>query len=200
MLKLDGIVYRVCSWVYNFILLNILYILSCILVITAFPATAALYGVVRQWIKGNDVNVFQQYRTFFKENLKQSVFIGLISTFVCLFLIADFYTLTLLNTIFKPILFTFLVIVSFCVWVTISNIYPLMVNGYYTKKELIINAFNLSFYQPHITFVHTILSLAWAYLSIRFGFLIIFFSFSGFAFFTYWLTEQKFKKIIALNQ
>jgi len=199
-LKLDGIVYKVCSWIYNFILLNVLYILSCILVVTAFPATAALFGVARQWVKGNDVNVFQQYRKLFKENLKQSIFIGFIITIVCLFLIADFYTLTLLKTTFKPILFTSLAIVSFCVWVTISNIYPLMVNEYYTNKKLIVNAFKLSFYQPHITFVQAGLSLAWGYLSIRFGFLIIFFSFSGFAFYTYWLTEQKLKKIIAINQ
>lgn len=200
MLKLDGIVYKVCSWIYNFILLNILYILSCILVVTAFPATAALFGVVRQWVKGNDVNVFQQYRSLFKENLKQSLFIGLITIFVCLFLIADYYTLTLLNTSMKPILFTCLVMVSCCVWATILNIYPLMVNGFYGNKELIINAFKLSFYKPHLTFVHLILTLAWGYVSIRFGFLLFFFSFSAFAFFTYWLIEQKFKKITVLNQ
>jgi uncharacterized membrane protein YesL len=197
LLKTDGIVYRVCSWVYNFILLNILYIFSCILIVTAFPATAALFGVARQWVKGKDVNVFKQYKELFKENLKQSVWIGFLIALVCLFLTADFYTLTLIHTTLKPLLFICLLIVSFIVWTALSSVYPLMVNGFYSNKELIANAFKLSFFQPHITIVQTILSLAWVYLSIRFGVLIVIISFSGFAFFNYWLVNLKFKKLTA---
>lgn len=195
LLKTDGIVYRVCSWVYNFILLNILYIFSCILIVTAFPATAALFGVARQWANGKDVNVFKQYKELFKENLKQSTWVGLVIAFVCLFLTADFYSLSLIHTSFKPILFTCLVIASLIVWTTLSNVYPFMVNGFYSNKELLVNAFKLSFFRPHMTIVQTILSLAWIYLSIRFGILIILFSFSGFAFFNYWLVNLKFRKL-----
>jgi uncharacterized membrane protein YesL len=72
-----------------FFLLNIMWFVSCLFIVTVFPATTAMFGTVRKWIReGFDVGIFHVYFQQFKENFKKSFLIGLMWTvaFVIIYL------------------------------------------------------------------------------------------------------------------
>lgn len=77
--KSDNIFFRILDIFAHFVLLNVLWIILCLPIITIFPATTALYSVIRKWItEGTDAGVIQLFLTSFKENFKKSFIIGLL--------------------------------------------------------------------------------------------------------------------------
>src|SRR5690625_2719829 len=77
--KSDNMFFRILDIFAHFVLLNILWVILCIPIITIFPATTALYSVVRKWItEGTDAGAIQLFFTSFKENFKKRFIIGLL--------------------------------------------------------------------------------------------------------------------------
>ncbi|WP_456276214.1 YesL family protein [Bacillus sp. AK128] len=75
-----------------FFLLNVMWFLLCLPVVTAFPATTAMYGTVRKWIReGFDVGIFHVFFQQFKENFKKSFIIGLFWLFAVVILYLDLF-------------------------------------------------------------------------------------------------------------
>jgi uncharacterized membrane protein YesL len=192
MFKVDGLVHLVCTWIYRFAYLNLLFLVSCLPVITIFPAMAALFGMVRQWIKKNDPPVFTTYKLLFIENFKQSMIIGPAVTGLYLLIFADFYLISRMQIGIKDLLFITLVIISFFLIISVLYISPLMVNGYYSSKQLMKNAFQLAIYKPLITLINLLALIGLIFISLRFSFFLVFFFFSVSAFITYWFSEKKF--------
>ncbi|WP_191567233.1 YesL family protein [Metabacillus idriensis] len=62
----------------SFFLLNLLWLLMCIPIFTIFPSTAAMFGVVREWVIHKDLKVFNPFFRYFKDNFKQSLLLGLV--------------------------------------------------------------------------------------------------------------------------
>jgi uncharacterized membrane protein YesL len=192
MFKVDGLVHRVCTWIYRFSYLNLLFLVSCLPIVTIFPAAAALFGVVRQWVKKNDPPVFTTYKLLFVENFKQSMIIGSAVTGLYLLIFADFYLISRMQIGMKDTLFIALVIISFFLFISVLYISPLMVNGYYSSKQLVKNAFQLAIYKPLITLINLLTIIGLIFISLRFSFFLVFFFFSVSAFITYWFSEKKF--------
>lgn len=62
----------------HFVLLNTLWLILCVPIFTIFPATTALYAVVRKWVtEGIDAGAVTLFFTSFKKNFKKSFIIGL---------------------------------------------------------------------------------------------------------------------------
>ena len=192
MFKVDGLVHSVCTWIYRFSYLNLLFLVSCLPIVTIFPAAAALFGVVRQWVKKNDPPVFTTYKLLFVENFKQSMIIGSAVTGLYLLIFADFYLISRMQIGMKDTLFIALVIISFFLFISVLYISPLMVNGYYSSKQLVKNAFQLAIYKPLITLINLLTIIGLIFISLRFSFFLVFFFFSVSAFITYWFSEKKF--------
>jgi uncharacterized membrane protein YesL len=192
MFKVDGLVHSVCTWIYRFSYLNLLFLVSCLPIVTIFPAAAALFGVVRQWVKKNDPPVFTTYKLLFVENFKQSMIIGSAVTGLYLLIFADFYLISRMQIGMKDTLFVALVIISFFLFISVLYISPLMVNGYYSSKQLVKNAFQLAIYKPLITLINLLTIIGLIFISLRFSFFLVFFFFSVSAFITYWFSEKKF--------
>jgi len=74
----DNMFFRILDIFAHFVLLNILWIVLCIPIITIFPATTALYSVVRKWVtEGIEAGAIQLFFTSFKQNFKKSFITGL---------------------------------------------------------------------------------------------------------------------------
>lgn len=66
-------VFRYFNRIFDMIVLNVLFVITCIPVITIGPALTALYYVsVNTWARG-DGYIFQMYLKSFKENFKQAI-------------------------------------------------------------------------------------------------------------------------------
>ncbi|MFS0775369.1 DUF624 domain-containing protein [Neobacillus sp. 3P2-tot-E-2] len=55
-----------------------------------FPATTAMFGVVRKWFMKEEIKIVQSFWKFYKENYKRSLFGGFILSFLWLVGIVDF--------------------------------------------------------------------------------------------------------------
>ena len=75
---LNSKLYRSIEILISFLLLNLMWILLSLLVVTAFPATAAMFGVVREWSRGTDSGALEPFFRHLKANFVQSFCLGLI--------------------------------------------------------------------------------------------------------------------------
>lgn len=140
---LDSKLYEKLNTVVDFILLNLLWLLMCLPIITIFPATAALFGVVRKWKMEKEPPLLKTYFGLFKENFIQSILIGVIWTAMGAALYIDF-TLVEDNILLK---FLLLIMVSAF---SIASIYlfPVMVHYKNNLFHTIKNSFYLAILKP----------------------------------------------------
>ena len=76
----------------DLILLNLIFLLCCIPVVTIGPAITALYAVSLRSVRYGDGYVIQTFFRSFKQNFKQSFVAGMIGLlFVCLLFIDLFF-------------------------------------------------------------------------------------------------------------
>src|SRR5581483_9030917 len=113
-MRIDGLLYRICVWIYQLAYLNVLFLISCLPIITIFPAAAAMFGVIREWVNKRDVAIFSTYRRLFKENFKQSLITGMIMTLISAMLLGDLYLLTKLKTNLTVVILGSVSLIGFC--------------------------------------------------------------------------------------
>lgn len=138
-----------------------------------FPATTAMFGVVRKWVMGDlDVPLLKSYWLFYKENYLRSLTGGIILTFIWVVWGADFFFFAKMNMIISSFflvgfLFLFLMTVFF------------FSNTVHTELKLftsIKNSFFLTMVYPLINLMVLVTSAIILYMSIGvFTFLIPFF-------------------------
>jgi uncharacterized membrane protein YesL len=87
---LDTKAYQWLESATDFFLLNLLWLLACVPVVTAFPSTAAMFGVVRDWARGKEAGVFGAFVLRFRQNFRQSLAVGVLWTLFGATLFLDF--------------------------------------------------------------------------------------------------------------
>lgn len=172
--------------------LNLLFILSCLPIVTIPPAIAALYGVVREWRIHKEAAVFSTYKKVFIENWKQSYLVSILYTIIGLLISMDWLFIRQIHSSFKLVMFGGVVFVSFLFILSVLSIFPIMVNMMTTFKQLFINSLKMGLYKIHLSIFCIIVLSAWIFLSLRFPFLLVFFFFSVSAYIQYWIADLKF--------
>lgn len=120
-------VFKVLEFVTAFFQLNLLWLLFCLPVITIFPATVAMYCVIRQWVLHKDYSVFRPFFEFFKENFKQSFILGMIWTVFAGLFFLDFMLMKNLGS-FQYILLPVLSLLGIVILFITIFIFPTIAN------------------------------------------------------------------------
>ncbi|WML48348.1 DUF624 domain-containing protein [Neobacillus sp. PS3-34] len=76
---------------FEFIYLNLLWILFSLPIFTMSQATAAMFGVIRKWLQGEDIVIFSSFKKLFIDNFSISLITGLIWLLLGFILLMDFY-------------------------------------------------------------------------------------------------------------
>src|SRR5215218_10637139 len=87
---IDTRVYRWLEVATDFFLLNLMWLLACLPVVTIFPSTAAMFGVVRDWVRGKEGGLARTFVTRFRENFGQSLLVGAVWAVFGVALFLDF--------------------------------------------------------------------------------------------------------------
>ena len=74
----DGLFARIMNTVWNLILLNVLWLLCCVPVVTVGAATAALYAVLLKMRDGGENRVVRLYFAALKENFRRATAVWLV--------------------------------------------------------------------------------------------------------------------------
>ncbi|MGM0877535.1 MAG: YesL family protein [Bacillota bacterium] len=222
---MEGIT-RVLEWIMRFSVINLLWILFClpIVIVTIpvfyadnvsaiftllsviailtpiffFPATTAMFGVVRKWIFGEaDVPLFKTYWKQYKENYVKSLLSGIIITIMWVILGIDVYYFTQVN----PFISGFFIIGSFFLF-NFTIFY--FANTVHTELKLIAilkNSLILTFINPvsnlclliiNVTILYICFQVMTAFIPFFMGTMIAFVSLKGY--------QQKILKVQGLKE
>jgi uncharacterized membrane protein YesL len=125
-------------------LLNLIWLLLCLPVVTIFPATVAMYGVTRKWVMGKETDgVFRSFFLLFRECFFQSIGISLL-WFVLAYLIFVNYHLVQSNLFMMAILGVLtLLFLSITVY-----LFPVMAHLETKWKHMIRNSLTMAISYP----------------------------------------------------
>lgn len=195
--SIDGGLYRFLEKFTNFFLLNLLWFLMCLPIITIFPATAAMFGVVRQWIHKKDDGVFRNFFTQFKLNFKQSFFIGILWFILALLFYFNFNISMQMTGFIRVFIVSSLLFVSLFFTMTSIYLFPVMVHYEVKWVNVIKNSMLFSVSQLWITILCGLILLLASFISyiIPITFIIVW---SIAAYLVYALCDRTFKKVESL--
>lgn len=125
---LDTKAYRWLETATDFFLLNLLWLLACLPVITIFPSTAAMFGVVRDWAREKEAGVFGAFVLRFRQNFRQSMAVGILWTLFGGALFLDFLIANELSAGAQVVMRSLLVLVSILYALTSVFLFPVMVH------------------------------------------------------------------------
>lgn len=115
---------------------------------TVFPATSALFTVVRKWVMGNtDVGTFKTFFAGYKENYKKSMMGGAIYTllFAVMYIDVTVYMTRMANFKMVGILMLVLMII---VTISMFNFFSIVVHYQMTFKQVFTNSILLTIARP----------------------------------------------------
>lgn len=179
-------------------ILNILFIVSCIPIITIGPALTALYTITLKAARNEESYIFRGYLKTFKDNFKIGTLSWLIVLIAGFVLWADFRILGSMPDSIKTVMSVFLLLAFFLYLITATYLFPYIARFENTLFKTIKNAFFMAIaYLPY-----TLLFVAFAVLTILatiyipfqiIGLVWMLFGFSGLAY----LNSIFFRKIFA---
>ena len=141
---LDTRVYRWLETATDFFLLNLMWLVACLPVVTIFPSTAAMFGVVRDWVRGKEGSLTSTFIARFRENFGQSLLVGAIWTVFGVALFLDFLVANQLSYWTEIVLKSLLVLVSTLYAFVSVYLFPVMVHYETDWKTVIKNSLLMS--------------------------------------------------------
>lgn len=142
--------------------------------ITLFPATSALFSVVRKWIMGDtDLSTFKVYFKAYKDNYKQSIIGGLLYTLLIVVMIFDY---EVYMKQFSNLQFIGLVVLIFLVilFLSLFNFFSLVAHYHLKVSQIFKNAILLTIIRPIRSLTTLLCTVALGYMTMRMPWLIMF--------------------------
>lgn len=171
----------------------------CLPIITIFPATTAMFGVVRQWVQKKDNGVFRNFFLFFKENFLQSFIIGIAWLILAFSLYYNINISLHMSGVLKIIMVSSFMFFSIFFIMTSIFLFPVMVHFKLRWTQLIKNSLLISISQFWVTVLCGIILLIATFLSLFIPITsIIVWSIAFYL--LYYLCEKSFNKIESITQ
>ena len=139
-LRIDGPVFRFLETVANLILLNLLFLVCSLPIVTIGPALTATYYVALKMIRKEDSGIFKNFFHAFRLNFKQGLLLGLGVMVLAAVLLVDMQVLTYLPAIPEAVSKVLMVVIGLLLLIlAIIAIYLFAVLAQFenTSKELL---------------------------------------------------------------
>lgn len=143
----DNPVWRFIGKFFDVMILNVLWVICSIPIVTIGASTTAVYYVTLKLVRDQDSTTVKAFFKSFKENFKQATIIWLILLAVGLVLGADFYILTTVqavaSTVRNVMLAVFVMMAAVLAGIMLY-VFPLQCRFYNPVKRTLFNAFFMS--------------------------------------------------------
>ncbi len=140
----EGPVIQFLIKVFDMILVNLLWLVCSIPVVTLGAATTAMYTVTFQIVRGENPAVWKNFWNAFRDNCRQATIIWLIFLAAGAFIFLDLYLLLFgLKTLYfwEKIIVAILAVLAF-IWLTMFQmVFPLLSQFENTVKRTILNSY-----------------------------------------------------------
>lgn len=196
MFSYDGKVFKVMEVIGNICILNILWLITSLPIITIPASTSAMLGVIKDLLEGNDPSLTKTFYRHFKNKFKKASIIGLFQFIIGVVLISDLLVMWNLEGIFRYIMLPLFGVIGLIFLSMSLYIYPLLVDFDMPSKELFKNSFNLAITRPATTIIVllfiSIIVFIWTFIP----FLPILCAFSIIGFLNYYFCKRTISKVI----
>ncbi|GAE07926.1 hypothetical protein JCM10914_4174 [Paenibacillus sp. JCM 10914] len=170
------------------------WILAILSPFVLFPATAALFTVVRKWVMGNpDVSVFKTFFSGYKENYKQSMIGGFVYTLLFVIMYVD-YTVYMTQLDGFQLVGIVMLVLLIVLFVSLFNFFSMTVHYEMKTTQLLKNAVLLTLIRPFRVFSTLAGSAIVIYIGMQMPVLFVIFLFciiALLAFFNFYATFTK---------
>lgn len=154
--------FRFFSKIADLMLLNALFLLCCLPIVTAGASLSALYSICLKLVRREDSYIAKDFFRAFRQNLKHGIILHLILCAVATIAITDLvfmWSIMEASTLYKGVFFVMLLLSLFFIAASVY-IYPLLAQFTNTVKGYLLNAAILSV--KHLR--HTIMFLLLVFL------------------------------------
>lgn len=159
--RYDNKFFEILGKITNIVILNLLFIISCLPVITIGASITALYYVAMQMVKEEETYIVKEFIKRFKENFKSSTLVWCIMLIIGIVLAVDLYASTLIsNKIISNILKLVFTMISIIYIFALTYVFPIISKFENTVKNTIINSILLSVQSLPYTVIMVILNLS----------------------------------------
>lgn len=154
----DSPISEIFTKIAKFFVLNLLWIICSLPIITMGASTAALYYCMLRIARKEDAKVTEMFFHAFKQNLKQGCILTILFLACGLFLYADIRVCQILDNTLCAIIKIFLLLFTGVYAMTFSYVFPLLAQFENDIKTTLKNAFIMSIGYLHKTIVIVILN------------------------------------------
>lgn len=132
---------RTVDTVASFVFLNLLWLLGCVPIVTAFPSTAAMMAVAKEWSEGDERQIVGPFFTLFRKHFKQGLALGLVLIPIGAVLAVDVaYVFVSERTLLTYVVYVVTLLFGFVYLATLVFLFPLMITSHYGLRVLIWNS------------------------------------------------------------
>ncbi|MDY7223292.1 YesL family protein [Halalkalibacterium halodurans] len=179
----SGRFYTICDWIMKLAYLNILWLffsLVGLILFGFFPATVAMFSVIRDLLLKKEISIFQTFWQTYKHEFGKSNLLGIILCMIGFIFYVDLIflkqTSSLMQLLYMPLL-----VFSLIYGLTLLYIFPVYVHYELKVWQVIKNAFFVMVLFPLYTFIMVLACLLAYSIMITFPSLLLFFSGSVFS-------------------
>ncbi len=154
----DNPVMEFIAKIFDLVVLNLIFIFSCVPIITIGASTSALSYVTLKMVRGEDPYIWRNFWKSFRQNFKQGTLVWILSILIFIFLGMDFYIINSQNTSLFAVVRILLWIVCAVALSVFLYVFPVISHFVCTTKQALKNALLMTF--GHLPYTLVMLAIA----------------------------------------
>lgn len=198
----EGSIMKALSRIADLAILNILWLICCVPVVTAGAATTALFTVTLKMVKNEESYIFREYIKALRRNFKQSTIIWVILLAIMMVLGTDYYIMGQWDSQLRYPMLTVIILAGLVFLFVALYIFPLVAKFENTVREYFKNAALMSIkhlpYTMILAVIYVIQVYACVYMLVNYQYLpiLILFGEAAFAYIMSYIYVKIFKTYI----
>lgn len=158
--NMDNGFFQVLSRIADLMILNIIFLITCIPIVTIGAAWTALYYVTLKMIRNEESYIVRSYFKSFKENFKQSTIMWLIALVLLVLLFFDYRIVNVMDGSIRQAMLIGLTVVALFLAMILTYLFPLQSKFYNTIKNTTKNALLMSIRHLPQTVIMLVITVA----------------------------------------
>ncbi len=149
----DGKVMLFLSRIADLILLNLIFLICCLPIVTIGASITSLYTVTLKMTKDEESYIIKGFFKAFKDNFKQSTIIWMTALFIGIVFAVDFWIIFNISFAAANIILVLLCVFFFLFLLALLYVFPVLARFYNTTYNTVKNAFLISIANLPYTFL-----------------------------------------------
>lgn len=147
---LEGRIYRILEVFANLVYLNFLWLLACLPVVTIPVSTTAMFGIVREWVRGDEPPIARRFVSLFRENFRLGLIVGVIWALAGGALLLDLYLIGRMGSLRAPLYVALFALALVYVCASVY-LFPVMAHYDLSTRDILKNALLFPGASPLVT-------------------------------------------------